>query len=303
MGSNMQTARYSRLAICLFAASFMGAGCLQQTPAPSQPAGAFSNMSPAEITKRLVFKEGSSFVLTRTAVRRGDTYELAEQPDQSLRTVTIKHFNGETASFDWKLEERIETDESRQARAADAEAAPESVYETQTTEGSLSDLDFTESHALYLPLRWPEERTGDRESAVWVSKPVFEELTRTRNSTVYLNVIPALLDAARAAPGLSSAIERFRQQEGAVIGRIDTDFMKAEGDRIEWPVTVNGEQVKVEALRARNWFGEIVILNNGANPLVLKLTVNPPIEGAEDASADMSLLKAMVNFEIPSIQL
>lgn len=300
--------RYSRLtviSVCVVAAALVGAGCSKKAPEASQdnPGSRFAGLSATEITKQLNFKDGSSFVIASTAVKKNGAFEVTNDPSRSTRTVTLTQWNGETASFDWKLDQQLETEGSMQARDAQKDSPPEPVYETVTTEGTLTDLDFTKSHAMYLPIRWPEGKSGDRESAVWVSKPVFEELSRTRNSTVYLNVIPALLDAARNATGLAGAIEQFRQKENSVIERTDTDFMKVEGDLVDWPLLVNGERVNVKAMKARNWFGEIVVLNNYDNPLVLKLDVGPPVEGAEGASPEMNLLKAIASYEINSIQL
>jgi hypothetical protein len=83
--------------------------------------------------------------------------------------------------------------------------------------------------------------------------------------------------------------------------REDITLVKAVAPEEEYPLTVNGKEIRVKAIRARNWFGEIVVLKNPENPLVLKLSLNPLTYGAAGAVAKSADLKNVFGYEIAKL--
>ena len=74
--------------------------------------------------------------------------------------------------------------------------------------------------------------------------------------------------------------------------------LAAEAEFIEWPLEVNGRPTVVSAIRARNWFGEIVVLNNRQNPLILKLSL-----ASEEGGDDTAILDELFGYEIKTVYL
>jgi hypothetical protein len=142
-----------------------------------------------------------------------------------------------------------------------------------------------------------------RSSSVWVSDDVFQELSRTRNSTVYLDAVETAGEVTLGNEELQTAVANLRETVRDVADRTDVDFMKAEGDVVEWPIIVNQQEIKVQAIKARNWFGEIVVLNNPDNPLILKFEFNPNVEGIEAGSEEMNIIRGLLGYEVVEIKL
>lgn len=283
----------------------LGFGCSR-----AQDSGevALEKLSPEEVNKRMTFKENSNFVIDQAAFEYQGS--LGQGPmGLSMRKVIIEEFSGEGATFRWSQEMSVETEESIAARQAfekehpDETGGPAPVYEVKQNEGAMDSIIFQETHKLYLPVRWQEGRAGDRSGVLWVSKDVYQELSRTRNSTVYINVIATLLEIAQRHPELADAVEAFRKEEAEASQKQDTDLMKVEGDHIDYPIRVDGKDVKVKAIRARNWYGEMIVLDNYDNPLVLKFDFIPPVEGLDGATSEMNLFKDLLSYEITAVLL
>lgn len=295
------------LSSLLITALLFGAGCWSRQTSTTDEGfdAALAAMSPEEATKEITFSSGTSFTIWQYAVPfEGGV--LTGESGYSSRDVEIASFARTPGiEFAWDLTQYVETDESRAAREAIEEGTepPERKYSELLSSGTVRNADLVKSHKMTLPVAWTAEDAVLRSSAVWVSDDVFVELSRTRNSTLYLEPLEAVRLATLGQERMQSFINTLREHVLEISARVDVDFFKAEGDIVEWPLRVNGTDVMVQAIRARNWYGEIVVLNNRENPLVLKFDFNPSVEGVESGSEEMNALRGLLNFEVTDISL
>lgn len=271
-----------------------------------------TSLSPEEVTKQLTFKVGSSFLIQQTVIPFEGDYRIVDSSKNERIVNVVSYSPMSEAEITWELNQFVETDESRAAREAyeagngeqeEASEPPEPEYGQLISSGVLTRINLSTSHELTLPVRWEAGERALSSSAVWVSNDVFRELSRTRNSTIYLQAIDAAHWATVGSEELQSTVASLREHVRDISDRVDVDFMKAEGDVVEWPIRVNGEDIRVEVIKARNWFGEIVVLNNPSNPLVLKFEFNPSVEGIEAGSEEMNIIRGLLSYEITEIAL
>jgi hypothetical protein len=308
----MQNKRVIFAISVLFLAVVFGAGCWKKEAAapPADNEDSFASMDAEQAARAVTFKNGSYLVILQTGVAFEGRFYTGDSA-KSTRYAELSMFGpGRAAELIWQLEELIETDESMEARAAfkrgeHEEGAEEPVrkYGQIITSGKLSAIDLDKSHELSLPVRWKPEEDKANSAAIWASADVFSELSRTRNSTVYLDAIDSASQAVSGDEKLESAISALRDHIRSISDRTDVDFMKVGGDAVDWPLTVNGERVNVRAIKARNWFGEIVVLDNPGNPLILKFEFNPNVEGMEAGSEEMNILRGLLGFEVAEVTL
>ena len=287
---------------CLMVSLF-GFGCV--TPwshdalPPSAATPSFGGLSSKETAARVRFMANDSFEMRQTLFGFGAFLADVTGSTKGIRYVTItRYVPKEIAALKWTTVEERETDASKKRRADyDAEIAkktfaigekmplpPESEMEKQTAEGTLTNINLKNSHTLMLPFYWHAGDTvitqGDK-SAMWLSDDAFLELEGTRQTVLNFGVLDEIANkVSQNINQLKSALARLRRQADEEGKNKDLTLLKAEPDFVDWSLKVNGQDVTVSAIRAKNWFGEIVVLNNRQNPLVLKLTLNPLLAGA-----------------------
>lgn len=264
------------LALALF-----GAGCnwlagkapgiSSMIPAGPKPAN-FENASPAEAAKRINFVPGSQMEIRQTYLGEGakiaDT--LAGDNKDGVRIVTLERFAPMVyAKLSWKLSSQGTTS-----------------TEMRTVKGGVENINLKSSHEFYPPAYWPSDTVDAKDtSAIWLSKDAFDELTKTKHATLFYGLTDGLLFGdLRTAKEFFDAITSLNNQVLEANKTVDSDWAKADEDYSDWTLKVNGQDVKVQVIKASNWFGEIVVLNNPQNPLVVKTTFNPKLQ-------DKSLLK------------
>ncbi|MDF1496560.1 MAG: hypothetical protein P1P90_00690 [Patescibacteria group bacterium] len=300
----------------------LGAGCLwfnkdsKILPAGPRPAD-LNNISPEEASKRINFVPGSQIEIRQTYLGVGaqGAEKLSEGDKSGVRIITIDRFAPmNIANLRWQLSQDMETGESITARADYDEAVknleegeqapgePEIIKERQTVIGTLTDINLKNTHKIFLPAYWPTgESTIADLSAIWVSTDVFEELKGTKNSTIYFGILDsALFGALSIAKEFSGAIDALRSDKASISNKVDVDLVKAD-EPSEWELMVNGKKVMVQVIKARNWFGEIVVLDNPQNPLILKMTFSP--EGATELekSNGAAFLKTLLGYEVTQL--
>jgi hypothetical protein len=248
-------------------------------------------INPADAARVIKFKEGSSFEIHQRAVLLGDAITESDTAG-SKRVVTLNAFSSKAdAVFRWDLREEI--------------PAPSSTQPTvQIAAGSLKAIELNQTHDVMLPVSWPEgEGSAYLKGGVWASDTCYQELSRTRVSTVYLHVLDPISGLVKD-PTIRASMNDLTQRYGEASARTDLDLMRAQGDLAEYPLQVNGKQVNVQVIKARNWYGEITVLNNPDNPLILAFTFDPPTSGsAVEASRGMDLLKSLMSYEITRIDI
>ncbi|MEO5927937.1 MAG: hypothetical protein ABIO72_04410 [Patescibacteria group bacterium] len=298
------------IAACL---ALFGFGCSGTGVPAQEPSGptvsTFENVTPAQATARINLVPGSIIELRSTFLGFGAKIAaaLAGDKKEGTRIITIDRFApGEVAGLTWSLSTKVEADSSIKARA-DAKKAnkpePEPVMVDQTESGKLLGINLKSASSLMLPAYWPQ--TDDAStfgtSAIWLSKDAFDGLSRNRVATLSLGVLDASLQGdVKKAKEFADALSKLQGQVTKIENR--TDVVKLEGDKdlIEWPLKVNGKDIKVEVIKAHTWFGEIVVLNSQQNPLVLKATLNPAAEGLSNVF-NLGALQALLGYEVTSI--
>ncbi|MBD3281881.1 hypothetical protein GF391_03995 [Candidatus Uhrbacteria bacterium] len=295
-----------------------GAGCFlfkaqdETHPAGPRPAD-LEDVSPAEAAKRINLVKGS-----RIEIRQGDPQatknaETSSASDNKigLRIITIERFAPmNIAGLSWKLSQNVETKESISAReryreqiAAGEEAdEPEIETERLTVIGNLKDINLKGSHKLFLPAYWPTGEAAVPDlSAIWVSQDVYEEITGTKNSTIYFGIMDsALYGAMSAADSFFSAIEALSSDASSIADRIDADLTSAEEPSTQM-LMVNGQEVEVQVIKVRNWFGEITVLDNPQNPLILKMAFSTEGKEALKNSGQADFLKSLIGYEVTQL--
>lgn len=274
-----------------------------------------AKLSPEEAAKRISFTPGDTFELRQTMVGFGSALpELLGQRD-GVKAVTVKRFAPmNVAELEWSMEAKRETEASRTEReayerardAGEAATLPAVRFETKPSSGSLKAIGLRSPHTTSLPASWPEGESSLREeqSGLWLSDDAYQELSRTGLTTLNLGVFDE--ETNRLAQGLqdvNKALSALRARASEDGKNHDLTLMKADAERVTVPLDINGVEVKVTAIRAKNWFGEITVLDNRQNPLILKLTINPLSAGlAETLGGSLSSLDQLLGYEIKKLR-
>lgn len=289
-----------------------GAGCSGSTGRSSGEVtgpvtATFDGLSAQQATEKINFVPGSLIEMRQTFLGVGAqlAVTLAGENKEGVRTVRVDRFAPmERADVSWKIVQKVETEASEKARA-DAtkkkQTVPEPVLEEKVTEGGIDGFNLRDSHDLYVPSYWPTEPHSSSlgASGIWLSDEVYQGLARNRVATLSFGILDATLQGTFGKlTQLKDAFSLLRGQEAAIENRIDVAKLDGEKDIAEWPLKVNGKDVKVEVIKARNWFGEIVVLNNRQNPLVLKATLNPVATLTGKNATTLGKLQSFVGYEI-----
>ena len=274
-----------------------------------------AKLPPEEAVKRLNFTPGDTFELHQTMLGFGAALpELLGQRD-GVKTVTVTRFAPmHLAELAWSMEVKRETDESRTAResyerardAGEAATLPAVRYESTTVSGALREIGLRNPHTTSLPASWTEgdQSLREEQSALWLSDDAYLELSRTGLTTLNLGVFDD--ETNRLAQGLqdvNKALSALRARASEDGKNHDLTLLKADAERVTVPLEVNGVEVKVTAIRAKNWFGEVTVLDNRQNPLILQLKINPLSAGlAETLGGSLSSLDQLLGYEIKKLR-
>jgi hypothetical protein len=294
--------------------SLVGAGCLPSALPKQEPSGpkvsTFDGVTPKQAAERINFVPGSVIEVRSTFLGFGAKLAaaLAGENKEGTRIIVIDRFApGQTANLSWKLSTKVEAESSIKARA-EARAAkkpePEPIMVNQTVLGKLNGINLKDASSLMLPAYWPETDDGSSigTSAIWLSDEVFQGLSRNRVATLNFGILDASLQGAVAkATDFRDALAKLQGQVTKIENRTDVFRLDGDADPVEWSLNVNGHDVKVEAIKARTWFGEIVVLNHPQNPLVLKATLNPAVAGITDLVTNFGALQALLGYEVTAL--
>ncbi len=260
------------LSILITGFLLLGAGCT-----PSFGATFFS-------AEDLGFAENTMIVLEQTYL--GINHPLS---DQGKKTVTISSWNPSvSATLSWIQQDQQETAESRAAREAALQApvgsettVPDPVYETVTTQGTITTDALDDASAILLPKDWTagdQNLSGQGNGVLWLSKKQYEELIQTRSTHLTLGAFDAALqkihDLSTTAQHALAALQGTEaSQQNDALG--DATKITADADWGTMTLRLNDQQVKVKTVTAQNAFAAYVILANPNNPLILKVTPKP----------------------------
>ncbi|MBU2613667.1 hypothetical protein KJ925_04415 [Patescibacteria group bacterium] len=302
-------------AFVLIALAVAGWGCIRPFDRLAEYAGpkvsTFGDDSPAEVAQKINFVPGSIIETRQTFLGFGAKLAaaLAGEGKEGARIIVVSRFAPmNVADVEWRLVTRVEAESSIAAREAAKkknEPEPEPEMVDQVSQGGIGGFDLVDAHSLYLPAFWPEQGGAPSlgTSGIWLSDDVFQSLSRNRVATLDFGLLDATINGAIAkVAGFREAFAALQKQVTDVGDRTDVFKLDAEAELASWPLRVNGEDVDVEVIKARNWFGEIVVLNNRQNPLVLKATLNPVASGAGELFSGLGTLKALVGYEVTELR-
>ncbi len=320
--------RSYRIFVGLLVFSLLGAGCdwrslpLVERFASTSTSTVSLDGTPIEAAQAIQFLPGDTFEVRQTVFGFGAFLPDLLGKKDGVRMVTVTRFAPSNfANFSWNVTTQKETDASIAARkkyesdiAANPRAIGDNVFvppvpqmENATVSGTVMDVSLKTPHSAYLPAYWTLGLNDlmNEKSGIWLSEDAFMELVRTRHTILNLGIFDSEANqAAKNVADLKTALDRLRKQANEDGKFKDLTLLEAEPDFIEYPLQVNGQTVTVSAIKAKNWFGEVIVLNSPQNPLILKVTMNPFASSASDAlGGNVALLDKLYGYEISNIQL
>jgi hypothetical protein len=320
--------RIHRLFVVLALVALSGAGCdWQSLPfadrfAPASTSTVSFGSTPAEAATAIQFLPGDTFEVRQTVFGFGAFLPDLLGSKDGVRMVTVTRFAPMNfANFTWNVTTEKETDASMKARQdyeRDLEANPRGIgdktavppvpqMERVTASGTVMNVSLKTPHNSHLPAYWSPGVTDlmQEKSGIWLSEDAFRELVRTRHTILNLGVFDSEANqAAKNVAELKTALDRLRKQASEDGKFKDLTLLESEPDFIEYPLQVNGRTVNVSAIKAKNWFGEVIILNSIQNPMILKVTMNPLASSASDAlGGNVAFLDKLYGYEVSNIQL
>lgn len=294
----------------LAAVALFGAGCSSSTT-PEQ------TKSPAEMAQTIQLHTGDQFDVRQTVYNFGDIPSKLWKGTEASRVVTLTSYDPRVAaSLEWKSELTQETASSVKARAdyeasiakrkegADYPPPPPVIMEELEVRGMVPNIDLRDTQTLLLPTYWLPGETNalNQKSAVWLSQNAYLELSRNGSTDVYMDVggsnAQQLLRATKEWSDLAKQLKTAEQ----TAQKQEPTRLVAESERVTVPLTVNGQTVNVSAIRAKNAYGELTILDNRDNPLILKADIHPSLPGIAEA-AGIGDWEKLFGYEVSSLTL
>lgn len=285
--------------------ALLGAGCIKtgggiKSEEPSVPkASVFEGTDSLEAAKHVNFVVGSIIEMKEKIKDFGT--DSSNEINEGVRTIVIERFaTGAAADLSWKLVTKIETEDSKLTRSSAVKAktsVPEPVMVDRTRIGIIRNFELSNSHLSYPPSYWPEkeEAPAFASGGLWLSDDAFAGLSRNRVATLDFGLLhPSLISATTLPSEIQRALDSLKSEMMKIENRIDVYRLDGDKDLAQWPLKVNGYETKVSAIKAHSWFGEIVVLNNPQNPLILKFDLNPAVSG--------EILKNFAGYEITSLR-
>jgi hypothetical protein len=191
---------------------------------------------------------------------------------------------GEQATVSWRrtVEEEIEPEEPTPVTGIGT-PTPTPVTRAVSEEGKIAVTGVERAHEVLLPLYWDPGTTQTETSLIWLSQEAFTELSETRQTRWSPDVLTRF---SLLSMEMVQQIEERTDEE---------DFsLNAEPELVSYEFSVNGEDVRVEAIQAYDDFGnEYIILDNERNPLIVQFTFNAVSTGVIGIDAAVwTLIKA-----------
>ena len=171
--------------------------------------------------------------------------------------------------------------------------------------GTISEIDLWHPHALLTPAMW---RPGDRKvtwlrSGLWLADDAFFELARTKRTGIDLNFVSPEIEALMSSsPQAQQAYKELETRALEESKTIDPNMIRQDAESATRRITINGSEVEVPVIRARNWFGVFEVMDDRQNPLILSLVLDPdPSSKIDKTSAQFQTLQRLVSYQITNI--
>jgi hypothetical protein len=298
----MRRVGIAALAIALVAVAVVGIGLARKKPSSSS-----TNAPSKPISNSTDFKAGSKLVVEQTVFPFEGKFETVE-PAHNRKTITVTVFDvGNAAEVTWNQTQLVLTDESKAALKAYEDggkqgAAPQVKYGQIDSGGTLSQIKLGSTHDIGFPLVWALGNPAEsKTSEIWVSSDVYQELSRTRGSTVFTKALTVIRPVVSGNAALTKLVGDIQTRSQIIADRTDVDLMKADEARVDYPVKMNGADTTVKAIRAKSWYGEMLVLDNPQNPLILSFAFNPDLQGVQASQDDVNVLKGLLSYNVTEI--
>jgi len=274
------------LTLALAGLTLAAFGC-RKTPSPAAQTSVATgfrplvvdNLGPEELTKRIALVPGSLINIKHAfADDKGIARTFGYPPGEFTRTAVIRRFAPANYSeVEWRMD--VKDDKAINGLV-----------------GTVVSIDLKTARETFLPALW---RTDDRNalgtSAIWLSAEVYENLSKSGLSTFDFGLLnSSLLGQVSTSTAFRTEADALKAETDRISDRTDVRLTKVTETKIDWPLKVNGKDVKVRVFRAKGWFGEMVVLDNPQNPLVLKVALNE-LPGAPN-------LSKMLDYEITELR-
>lgn len=172
---------------------------------------------------------------------------------------------GQEITISWRrtVEREVEPDEPTPVTGVGT-PSPTPVTESVSEEGVIVSTGLDGAHGVLLPLYWQPDTAQTDTSLIWLSQEAFAELRESRSTRWSPDVLTRFSQFS---------LETIREIEDKVD---EEEFsLNAEADFVSYEISVNGERVELQAIKAYDDFGnEYVILADERNPLIVSFTFN-----------------------------
>ena len=227
-------------------------------------------------------------------------------PDLARREVEVLEVDKGRLRLGWTGQVRVEKAESARRRedwararanaprGATPEPAIQAVYETREVGGTLSFPDFGTATELLLPGLWPEgNATIPGSTALWISTNARAELKGGGSASVPL----AASAVALREPG-ATLLRRAIELSSGGSGR---PGVWTAGPPAPFALRVDGEDVRVPALVARDWFAAYVVLDGSSPALVLAALPQAASSPPADLFAPAHTMRSLLGYRVSEV--
>ncbi len=146
-----------------------------------------------------------------------------------------------------------------------------------TASGNVDQVNVLNSHEVLLPLLWTSASQAwtRSTSGIWLSSDVFQEFTHTHQASIDLGFSdPRVQEVLAAWPQGEASLQHIRALADAASNhQVDVSSWTVDGKAHRATVEVNGKSEQLSVLEAHSWFGDMTILDDAANPLIIRLTL------------------------------
>lgn len=244
--------------------------------------------------------------LTLTLVPNLPGVEGEDVPDLARREVEVLEVENGRLRLRWTGQVRVEKAESARRRedwararanaprGATPEPAIQGIYETREVGGTLSFPDFGTATDLLLPGLWPEgNATVPGSTALWISANARAELRGGGSASVPL----AASAASLREPG-ATLLKRAIDLSAGASGR---PGVWTAGPPVAFALRVDGADVAVPALAARDWFAAYTVLDGSSPALVLAALPQPASSPPADLFAPAHTMRSLLGYRVAEI--
>lgn len=269
------TASTRRVLFLLSILSVLGFGCNPQTPSSPSPSASgpkpvdLSGLSPHDAAQKIVVTSSSVIELRSkfTGSGIGIAHELGWGNEADYEIVIRRFAPGNRADIEWKRSTNFKKSDGQD--------------EKRQYVGTILGAALRQSHDMVLPSLWVEgERDALGTGILWLSQDVYENLSRTHESTWTFGILnKELFGVVTSSAAFTRVIHQLTQESSKPIYK-DPTLTSADSPTVQ-KLKINGQEVEVEVVTAHNWLGEFTFLNNPQNPIILRASIKT-IPGARN---------------------